>query len=108
MDELSDMEQSVAARTSYAFWAWEQLHSGASTCPSSTQPSNKQSVSMENSTDEVRIRMAMREARRHLVGQDGDFASGLERFKNAILWRKVSAEMFGCWKDLLAPSRLKK
>ena len=65
---LTDEEQLIAARTSYAYWAMEQLCS--------------------DTTSSTSIRMAMREARRHYVGANGDFDRALERFKRSLQWRK--------------------
>ena len=65
---LTDEEQLIAARTSYAYWAMEQLCS--------------------DTTSSTSIRMAMREARRHYVGENGDFDRALERFKRSLQWRK--------------------
>jgi len=68
VDELTEEEQQIAARTSYAYWAAEQL--------------------APNEDDTRRIRMAMREARRHYVGENGNYATALERFKRTLQWRK--------------------
>jgi len=72
MDELTEDEQQIAARTSYAYWAWEQLH-------------NDDDYDKDRSKC---IRMAMREARRHYVGEHGDYETALKRFKTTLKWRK--------------------
>jgi hypothetical protein len=89
VEELTEEEQEVAARTSYAYWAWQQLRTPlAQDCPAAADDAAV-SVSSDDDKDETRIRMAMREARRHFVGQAGDYDSALERFKKTLQWRKV-------------------
>jgi len=86
VDELTEEEQELAANTSYAYWASVQLNSQpVEECPSEeSAPANKLVVN-----DATRIRMATREARRHFVGQGGDYKSAVKRFKDAMQWRKV-------------------
>ena len=89
VEELTMEEQIVAARTSYAYWAWEQYQTQVpADCPEVTK-ANANLFSPESEANEMRIRMAMREAKRHFVGQSGDYASSLERFKHTVHWRKV-------------------
>jgi hypothetical protein len=71
--ELTEEEKLLAARTSYAFWAWERLHPGV----------NDESIIKK---------MAAREARRHLLGVGGDYNSALERFRSTVQWRKVRSK----------------
>lgn len=77
VEELTEEEQNFAARTSYAYWAWEQ---------NQTPDGSSMDAGEKN---EVRIRMAMREARRHFVGQGADYDSAVERLKNSVQWREV-------------------
>lgn len=71
VNELTKEEQEIAARTSYAYWvASESKHAG---CPS----------------DDIRVKMAMREARRHLVGERC-FDKGLAALRASCEFRKVS------------------
>lgn len=67
VDELTEEEQQIAARTSYAYWAAELL--------------------AQKQDETKRIRMAMREARRHYVGENGNYATALDRLKRTLLWR---------------------
>lgn len=71
VQELTVEEQQSAARTSYAYWAWEHLEE------------DKESV------DEMRFSRAMHEARRHLVGQGNDYDKALTFFKKTVEWRIV-------------------
>ena len=71
-EELSLDEQETAARSSYAYWL--------STIGADPTP--------DNDTAEVRMRFAMREARRHYVGQDRDFDKALTTMREAISLRK--------------------
>jgi hypothetical protein len=73
VEELGQEEQETAARTSYAYWI-ASSSDDKNDCPS----------------DEIRIRMAMREARRHLVGEGGDEDKGLIALQYACSFRKVS------------------
>lgn len=71
VNELTEEEQELAARTSYAYWTASELKRAG--CPS----------------DDVRTRMAMREARRHLVGE-GNYDKGLIALRACCAFRKVS------------------
>jgi CRAL/TRIO domain len=83
VEELSDEDQTIAAFTSYAYWAFEQIPTGTTTTTSTT-------VEESDATRKaMRIRMAMREARRHLVGQNGNYDVAVERFQHTVQWRKV-------------------
>lgn len=82
LESLSEQEQDAAASTSYAYWAWKKI-----------QPSGPSSISKDSSLrdEEIRVRMAMREARRHFVGQNGNYEAAVERLKHTVHWRKVCA-----------------
>lgn len=69
--ELTDEEQELAARTSYTYWVSSELKQAG--CPS----------------EKIRIGMAMREARRHLVGE-GHYEKGLAALRASCVYRKVS------------------
>lgn len=86
VEELTEEEQELAANTSYAYWASVQLsRQPVKECPSAS------SVSTELVDNDTRIWMAMREARRHFVGEGGHYENAVRRFKNALQWRKVRA-----------------
>ena len=70
VEDLTQDEQETAARTSYAYW----VVSSSNECPS----------------EETRIEMAMREARRHLVGEGGQEDKALLSLRSACRFRKVS------------------
>lgn len=76
VEALSEQEQATAASASYAYWAWEKTQP----LDSGIDPKDK---------EEVRIRMAMREARRHFVGQNGNYDVAVERLKHMVQWRQV-------------------
>lgn len=69
VDSLNEQEQLLAARTSYAFWAWEVLQSDGCTA------------------SELCIRMATKEAKRHYIAEDGNYDKALERMKGNLAWR---------------------
>ena len=69
--ELTQEEQEIAACTSYAYWVASQQDQVPST--------------------QVRIKMAMREARRHLVGEANVYEKGLAALRASCQYRKVSA-----------------
>lgn len=71
VNELTEQEQEIAARTSYAYWAASELKLAG--CPSK----------------DIRTRMAMREARRHLVGE-GSYDKGLIALRECCAFRIVS------------------
>lgn len=80
VDELTKEEQEIAARTSYAYWFASELKQAG--CPS----------------DEVRLKMAMREARRHLVGE-GDFDKALAALRASCAYRKASIDILFRWSN---------
>jgi hypothetical protein len=69
VNELTEHEQEIAARTSYAYWVASELKLAG-------LPSN-----------DVRTRMAMREARRHLVGERS-YDKGLAALRECCAFRK--------------------
>lgn len=71
IEDLTDEEQELAARTSYTYWFASQVMS---------RPSDER----------VRTQMAMREARRHLVGERNDYKKGLAALRKSCMYRKVS------------------
>jgi hypothetical protein len=73
VEDLTQEEQETAARTSYAYWV-ASSSDDKHECPS----------------DEMRIQMAMREARRHLVGEGGQEDKALISLRAACSLRKVS------------------
>lgn len=99
IQELSEEDQEVAARTSYAYWVYT-VGKGAENNECCSQGNNfngKQHASTEvshgNSTTnharrQMRQRMAMREARRHLVGEGGKYEKGLVSLQKTIEFRK--------------------
>jgi hypothetical protein len=78
VEVLSEQEQAIAASASYAYWAWEKIQ----LLDSGRDPKDREAV---------RIRMAMREARRHFVGQNGNYDVAVERLKHTVQWREVRA-----------------
>ncbi len=74
VESLTVEEQEIAARTSYTYW----LVSSREGCPS----------------EEARKRTAMKEARRHLVGEGGSYGKAIQRLKETCAFRKVR-ESFG-------------
>lgn len=71
VSELTLEEQELAARTSYAYWL---ASTSLSSCPTDA--------------DDLRKKMAMREARRHLVGQKGDYDNALSSLRGNARFRK--------------------
>lgn len=71
VSELTEEDQEQAARTSYAYWVASELHPD---CPS----------------EEIRTRMAMHEAQRHLVGEGNNYNKGLAALRASCVYRKVS------------------
>ena len=69
VEELTVEDQEIAARTSYTYWV---AATTMKDCP----------------TEGMRMQMAMREACRHLDGQDGNYNEAMEFFKRAIQFRK--------------------
>jgi hypothetical protein len=89
VNELTEQQQETAARTSYAYFLWTKASDSSCTAnaPSSDKPPDDDA--------EIRIRMAMREARRHLVGSQGDYDTAVLKLKNTIKWREVRAMLDG-------------
>ncbi|KAL7578203.1 hypothetical protein ACA910_012631 [Epithemia clementina (nom. ined.)] len=71
--ELSSEEQEIAATSSYAYWL--------------ATIATKDDLGLALNRDEIRMRFAIREARRHYVGQDRDFNKALAFMKEAISLR---------------------
>lgn len=69
VEKLGEDEQETAALTSYAY---SIAASSEQTCPS----------------PEIRLKMAMRFARRHLVAENGDAELALSKMKSTLEWRK--------------------
>lgn len=74
VEELTVPEQEMLAQTSFAYWY-----------RSMTQPQQECSA-LE---DEARKRTAMKEARRHFVGEGRDFTKALESLRNSCRYREV-------------------
>ena len=79
VEDLTAEEQQIAAGTSYAYWATQQLRTTSTTrlLPCDETISSAQ-----------QIRMATREARRHYVGENGNYERALLRLKRSLQWRK--------------------
>lgn len=99
IQELSEEDQEVAARTSYTYWAYTVGKGSENNefCSQGNNVNGKQHAGMEvthdNSTTvnvrrQMRQRMAMREARRHLVGEGGKYEKGLVSLQKTIEFRK--------------------
>lgn len=69
VNELTQDEQETAARTSYTYWL--------------------ATLSQEHPSLEIRKRAAKKEARRHLVGERGNFDSVMARLRETCKFRKV-------------------
>jgi len=99
IQELSEEDQEVAARTSYAYWAYT-VGKGTENnefCSQRNKVNEKQHAGMEFTNGNITIshvhlqmrqRMAMREARRHLVGEGGKYENGLITLQKTIEFRK--------------------
>jgi hypothetical protein len=73
VEQLPDELVQHAANTSYAYW---YLALEPESCPS----------------EEVKVSMAMREARRHLAYMNGDYDKALKNMTETCEYRKVSKE----------------
>jgi hypothetical protein len=75
VNELTLEEQEIAARVSYAYWlvSTTKEHND---CPS----------------EELRIRSAMKAARRTFVGEGGNYKKALEQLRNSCKFRQVRAQ----------------
>jgi hypothetical protein len=74
VEALSPEEEEIAARTSYTYWMRATTDGG---CPSK----------------ETRKRMAMKEARRHLVGEDGKYENAMDSLRETCRFRKVRSSL---------------
>lgn len=72
VESLSSEEQEIAACTSYAYWFAQTYHQD------------------QSPADDIRLRMAMREARRHLVKARHNETNALTHLCAGIQYRKVS------------------
>ena len=77
VEELTEEEQEIAACTSYAYWVASISHSD---CPSA----------------DTRKRMAMKEARRHLIAEKGVYKVALDRLRETLRFRKVCQCVSSC------------
>jgi hypothetical protein len=68
-EELSEEEKDITAKTSYAYWYVV-------------------TKTKERLAESVRTEMAMKEARRHLVGEAGNYETALDAIRKAIKFRK--------------------
>jgi hypothetical protein len=82
--ELTEEEQEMAACTSYAYWAATTTGGNTTTDMMSSSTAFDRSAARNN--------MAMREARRHYVGQGEKYEDALEKLREACHDRKVSRE----------------
>ena len=69
VNQLTPEEQEIAARTSHAYWL--------------------ASLTDKDLSTETRKRAAKKEARRHLVAENGNFDSALKRLRDTCHFRKV-------------------
>ena len=79
VEDLTAEEQQIAAGTSYAYWATQQLLR--------TTTSTHRLLPCDETISSA-IRMATREARRHYVGENGNYERALLRLKRSLQWRK--------------------
>lgn len=90
--ELTVEEQEIAACTSYAYW-WtvvQKCNSRGCTTPHTITTTLSASTSAEEEeSSERRIRMAMKEARRHWVGCDGNYELTVQSLREMCRFRKV-------------------
>ena len=82
VESLSEEEIVEAAYTSYAYWVKENVYDNETTEEEENNNNN-------NDTTNLRIKIAMKEARRHYVGQSGNVEIALQNMKNTLAWRKV-------------------
>lgn len=87
--ELTVDEQETAARTSYAYWCWSQSRAQEQTLVGSEDDNDSGSI-REDQRDPgaLRVQMALREARRHYVGELFDYPSALKRLRQTCQFRK--------------------
>ena len=82
--DLTTDQVRMAARTSYAYWVLEAQQQQANT--STTTTTTAKSLA---EMDSIRLRMAMMEAKRHLVAMNGNVAKAFERFQETCQYRLV-------------------
>jgi CRAL/TRIO domain len=85
VDSLTAEQAEAAANTSYAYW----LHHHHTQTRYSEQPesSSNDDDNNNNKNDELRIKFAMIEARRHYVGEKKNFVKALEALTETINFR---------------------
>ena len=109
---LSDNEQIAAARTSYAYWYLESGgggggggqrqqslqndHACSNTSIDNDDNNNNDSTRKYDVSSNRRVKMAMREARRHLRAEKYDFDAALHRLQETCKYRMVSLEIGVC------------
>jgi CRAL/TRIO domain len=72
VEELTPEYAECAANSSYAYWLYQ---------------SEKDVCQLNESDDELRMRFAMKEARRHYIGEDMNFDNALGKLKKAMGFR---------------------
>jgi len=90
VEELTEEEQEAAARTSYAYWLRSTTTAAAAaTAAESAEPSSDPAADPRDdpSCPSDRFRMAMREARRHYVGENRDYDKASHNFKRTVRFR---------------------
>lgn len=87
-NDLTAEERELAACTSYAYWAWSKLQQQQG--EDSSHDGNGQTAgTTTTAASAFQTTMAMKEARRHFLGEDRDYASALDKLKACLAWRKV-------------------
>lgn len=79
MEALTESELSTAARTSYAYWYLDE---------ETNNNNDKRSCEDDSSNIRMRIMMAMKEARRHLIAEKYDYDSALTRLQESCAYRQ--------------------
>ena len=83
MEALTESEVATAARTSFAYWYLdEETHSSNSNSKESCDDS------ANNTSDIIRFKMAMKEARRHLIAEKYNYDSALTRLQESCAYRQ--------------------
>ena len=103
VESLTADEQKAAARTSYAYWYLEregkrngQQGGSSSSCNTSINDDDNDEFDFDVAT---RMKMAMKEARRHLRAENNDFDTALHRLQETCQYRMVSFICFSyAWK----------
>jgi CRAL/TRIO domain len=75
VEELTPEHAECAANSSYAYWLYYH------------QSQEKDVCQLKESDDELRMRFAMKEARRHYIGEDKNFDNALGKLKKAMDYR---------------------